>query len=162
MSSKDDRDHYDRPSWKEIDQKKDGRSDSSSGDAQKSKKQMHRNKIAKKEYLKDLDNMFKGDKGTLDHYELLQKLKTQQTGQVFKTNIDKYLDLYGMPEDFEVLGAMLELSDLKLVKEAIFLIVHYSEDIPNNLKDLLKMKVDLLKMTSTDKELIKLLDQVKL
>jgi hypothetical protein len=154
----DDRDHYDRPSWKEIDQKKDGRSENT--EKSTSPKLMHRNKVAKKEYLKKLDNMFSGDKGSAEHYELMQLLKTYQSGKKFSDNIVKYVDLYGLPENFEVLSAMIELNDSEMVTQAVNRLLEHFEEIPKNLRDLISMKASLLKLTHSNKDIVALLEKI--
>jgi hypothetical protein len=158
--AKSDRDHYDRPSWKEIDRKKDGRGSSESRDHPAGPKEMHRNKVAKKEYLKQLDNFFKGDRGSADHFELLQLLKTYQSGKKFAENIAKYVELYGMPDDHEILAAMLELADAHLVSAAIEKVVADYPKIAPNLQELISMKVELLKLTHTDKAILHQLSKI--
>lgn len=141
-------DYDDRPNWREIDRQKDrsrhyGRPSEKTQDRQKpdaDRWESGRRKQA-------LDRLFKGEKGTLEHDRLFNKIhKSFGTGS-FLANIKTYIDRYGMPDDAPTLMLILDSGNVEYILEAMDKLKTIFQGLSSRQKDDVKRKLSIIKMT---------------
>ena len=127
MSSDNDDDN--KPSWRDIDRKKDG-SKHVSKDQPHSKPQSHRKEWAQKMYLKEIDSLFKGKKSSEEHTIAFEEIHKRSGTKKFNTAVRKYIKEYGLPDDWSTLSLLLDYKDIKVVKNVIKVLLEKIEDEP--------------------------------
>jgi hypothetical protein len=140
-----------KPDWREIDRKKD------------SSRQYGRQEIAyKKDLPKDrwnvarrkeaLDKLFMGEKGTLEHEKLYNKIhKTYGSGS-FVANVKKYIEKYGIPDDASTLLIVLDTKEQDIVFKACDKIETIYRGLSTRQKEDVRRKLSILKLTDKSAE----------
>lgn len=149
-SDYDDRD--DRPSWRDIDKRKD-RSKHVSEDRPDLAPKSPRKDWAQKMYLKEIENLFKGKKGSKDHGIALEEIHQKAGTKKLNSAVKKYIKEYGLPDDWSTLFLLLDYKDIKVVKKAVAILKDMSKEEPLNIKEGLKSKLNIIAMTTPDDEL---------
>ncbi|QJA05375.1 hypothetical protein FVE67_00585 [Thermosulfurimonas marina] len=111
-----------RPSWRELDRRRDR-----SGYARVREKQekespgktIERSSWLKGKYLKEVEKLFSGKKGSPEHEKALKKLKNAYGTKRFTRVAREYVENYGLPEDWNTLLLLLEAEDEELVCQAL-------------------------------------------
>ncbi len=105
----------------------------------------------KSHYLKEVDRLFKGKKGTDEHDKMLQRLHDSYGTGNFSKTAKKYIKSFGLPDEW---GALLLLLDLEgeseTVCQAMERLVEMSKERNQVEKRGLKSKLTVLASTSTD------------
>ncbi len=142
-----------RLSWREKDRRKDKRNVDEVRKSQ-SPKQKYQDEKAKKDYLKNLNTLFGGKKSGKEHDKELKALKESFSNKVnFKQNVEAYIQKYGFPDDWDVLLLLLKLNDRTILKQTLEVLRTKIETIDHTKKRILKSEIEILKMTTFDKEL---------
>jgi hypothetical protein len=159
MQDKEYRDHYDRPSWSELDKR---RSKSKHMHEEKPKKPMSKVQVetAKKQYLEKIDKIFKGKKGTDEHDELLRDLKLNYGKSKFKECLKIYTEKYGFPDDWDICILLLDYKDSNIIIEALKNLLKNLSEQTNIKKSIFASKLRILEMTASDKNLVKFLEKM--
>lgn len=147
-------DYEDKPSWREIDKKKDGSKhvsqDASDPDtAPKSSKK----DWVQKMYLKEIENLFKGKAGSKEHNIALEAIHKKAGTKQFHTAVKKYIKEYELPDDWSTLFLLIDYKDIKIVKQVISALKEMSAQEPLSLTEGLKSKLNILAMTSPNEDL---------
>lgn len=108
-----DYDDDERPSWREIDKKRDRSSHVSQEKREKKEAPKDRWNVGR--HKKALDQLFKGDKGTIDHEKLHSKVHKTYGTSTFLPTVEKYLDKYGPPDDTSTLLLFLDSKDVDVM-----------------------------------------------
>ena len=113
-----DYDDDERPSWREIDKRRD-----------RSSHVGHVEKKGKKEALQDrwktarqkeaLDRLFLGDKGTPEHDKLYNNIHKTYGSNRFLGAVQRYIDKFGLPDDVSTLLLLLGSKDVGITLLAI-------------------------------------------
>ena len=110
-----------------------------------------KNPRIKNQYMKEMERVFQGPKGSPDHDRDLQKLHNAYGSARFPKEARKYVREYGLPDDW---GALLLLLDLKntneLVLEVMEKLVKISGKRSNMEKKGLRSKLRTLSITTRD------------
>jgi hypothetical protein len=149
-SGYDDRDE--KPSWREIDQKKD-RSQHLSNEAPDSKPKSPRKEWAQKMYLKEIENLFKGKKSTKEHDVALEAIHQRAGTKKFNTAVKKYIKEYDLPDDWSTLFLLLDYKETKIVLKVIAVLKEMSADEPLSLKEGFKSKLNIMVMTAENDDI---------
>jgi hypothetical protein len=88
-------DDDERPSWREIDKRRDGSSHTSGDRREKEKKKPEADRWNTGRRKKALEKLFMGDKGTIEHEKLYKKIHTSYGAPRFVDNVRKYVEKYG-------------------------------------------------------------------
>ncbi|MBP8625067.1 MAG: hypothetical protein KBI10_00025 [Syntrophorhabdales bacterium] len=154
-------DYNDRPDWREIDRKKDksrhyGRHEEIHQTGQRpnaNRWEMGRRKDA-------LDRLFRGEKGTLEHDRLLNKIhKSYKTGS-FIPNIKAYIDKYGMPDDVSTLLIILDSGSPEYVNGAMIKLGSIFEGLTSRQKDDVKRKLSIIRMADRSSDVRERADEI--
>ena len=108
----------DKPSWREIDRKRD-RSRHVSRDETSRKEKSLRSSWAKQQYLKKVDKFFQGEKGGKEHKAALDAIHRHYGSGKFAAAVKKYLKQYGIPDDWSTLMLLLDHKDDKVTVQII-------------------------------------------
>jgi hypothetical protein len=111
-------DDRERPSWREIDRRRD-RSRHVGGERRSRKEETLRSTWAKQQYLKEADKLFQGVKGSKDHKAALDAIHRAFGTGKFSAAVKKYLKTYGLPTDWGTLMLLLDYRDEKVVAESV-------------------------------------------
>ncbi len=152
-------DDRERPSWRDLDRKKD-RSKHVSQDRPLYSPKSPKAQWAQKQYLKEVENLFKGKKASKEHAVAHEAIHKFSGTKKFNAVVKKYLAEYDLPDDWSTLFLLLDYKDLKIVKRAIAAMKELSEEQPLNIKEGFKSKLRIIAMTTADSELSELAEEV--
>ncbi len=148
-------------SWKEIDRLRDKR-----GQHQRSKssleRALERNPRLKKKYLEEADKLFSGLKGNSSNAnpKALQKIHDKYGTKEFENTAIKYVDKYGMPEDWHTLILFLDIKEATgLLRKAIDILVRLARERSSLEVRGLISKLKVLSMVSSDPLLLEDVDE---
>mgnify|MGYP001138015935 CR=1 FL=1 len=118
MTDYDDRD--DRPSWSEIDRRRDRSSHVRQDSPESRKKPSAHDEWIKKQYRKEIEKLFKGTKEETEE----QKKARMEIGRAygtgkFNTVVRQYVKQHGLPSDWSTLILMLDHKDSPLVRQVL-------------------------------------------
>lgn len=140
-----DYDDDERPSWREIDKKRD-RSSHVSG-PKKEKKETGQDRWNTGRQREALDRLFLGEKGTPEHEKLYNNIhKTYGTNR-FLGAVQKYLDKFGTPNDVSTLLLFLGSKDAGLTLLAIDKLHDIGPTITQREKEDARRKLSMLALT---------------
>lgn len=115
MSERDEEDkERERPSWREIDQRKD-RSSHIARDPSAPRKKTAKAEWLRKRALKEADKFFSGKQGTLGHDRAVRTLHSLFGTRKFNSQAKKYLEEYSLPKDWGTQFLFLDYSDPEVV-----------------------------------------------
>jgi hypothetical protein len=144
------RDDDDRPSWREIDKRRDGSSHTKQEKREKKEAPKDRWNIGR--HKKALDRLFLGDKGTVEHEKFYNKIHKTYGTPGFITAIEKYLEKYGPPDDTSTLLLMLDSKDADIVLLTMEKLSSMHPDVSTREKDDIRRKLSLLALTDKSSE----------
>ncbi|WP_297057086.1 hypothetical protein [Thermosulfurimonas sp.] len=116
-------DYYQRrPSWREIDRRRDRSLHSRIKEKYErtdSEKAIQRSGWLKEKYLREVEKLFSGKKGSPEHEKALKRLQNAYGTKRFTRAAREYVREYGLPEEWNLLLLLLEAEDEKVVCEAM-------------------------------------------
>ncbi len=116
-------DYYSRrPSWREIDRLRDRSSHARLREKREKnspEKAIQRSSWLKEKYLREVEKLFAGKKGTPEHEKALKRLKNAYGTKRFSKVAREYVKNYGLPEDWNTLLLLLEAGDEEIVCQAM-------------------------------------------
>jgi hypothetical protein len=139
-------DEDNRPSWRDIDKKRD-RSSHVSHDQKGEHKKPGADRWNTGRYKQALDKLFKGEKGTIEHEKLHKKIHKSYGSTAFAETARKYVDKYGPPDDVSTLLLVLDSKDVPLmviVMEKLQLVYPKASDRE---KEDIRRKLSILALT---------------
>jgi len=109
-----------RPSWREIDRLR----DRSPHTRRRERSESHlekalRSKWLKERYLKEVEKFFSGKKGSEEHEKALKAIHRAYGTNRFNRAVKKYIEEYGLPEDWGTLILLLDHKDPGIVCQAL-------------------------------------------
>jgi len=109
-----------RPSWREIDRLRDRsphtrRRESSKSELEKALD----SKWLKERYLKEVEKLFSGKKGSPEHDKALKAIHKAYGTNRFNRTVKKYVEEFGLPEDWGTLILLLDTKDAGIVCQAL-------------------------------------------
>ncbi len=146
-----DNDEREKPSWRDLDRKKD-RSKHLSQDRPAFRPKSAKAQWAQKQYLKEVENLFKGKKASKEHAAAHEAIHQTSGTKKFNTAVKKYITEYDLPDDWSTLFLLLDYKDLEIVKRVMLVLKGMAQEQPLNLKEGLKSKLHIIAMTSADSE----------
>src|SRR5512137_2090785 len=107
-----------KPDWRELDRRRD-----------RSRQYGRQEKEVKKELPKDrwnvarrkeaLDRLFMGEKGTVEHDKLFNKIHKSYGSASFLANVKKYIEKYGTPDDISTLLLILDTKEQDIIFKSL-------------------------------------------
>ncbi len=141
-------------SWREIDKMRDRGGRAKSRERESSESSLEKalkNPRLKQQYLKEVENLFKGAKGRPEHAKDLMALHDAYGTKKFPKLAKKYVKTYGMPDEWGTLMLLLDLEgESQITIEAIEALARLYESKGPVEKKGLKSKLRIISMTSDD------------
>jgi hypothetical protein len=116
MPPRRDDDDRERPSWREIDQRRDGTRRREKAKARVPKKQAE---MIRKQALAQAEALFKGKRGRPEYQKALKQLEAAYGSKKFPALAKKFLEEYGLPEEWGALTRFLDYGDPGVVVEVL-------------------------------------------
>ena len=140
-----------KPDWRELDRRRD-----------RSRQYGRQEKEVKKELPKDrwnvarrkeaLDRLFMGEKGTVEHDKLFNKIHKSYGSASFLANVKKYIEKYGTPDDISTLLLILDTKEQDIIFRSFDKIGEIFKSLSTRQKEDAKRKLSLLRMTDRSSE----------
>lgn len=112
-----DNDERERPSWREIDQKRDraggGRAPRQARVSKKESEKLRLQALARAEAL------FKGKRSRPEYQTALRKLEDRHGTKQFAVYVKKFLEEYGLPEEWGALTRLLDYPDPMVLQQVL-------------------------------------------
>ncbi len=112
-------DERERLSWREIDKLRDRSPHTRRRREETQAERALKNKWLKERYLKEVEKLFAGKKGSKDHEKALQKIHKAYGTNRFTKAVRDYVKEYGLPDDWGTLILLLDHKDAEIVCEAL-------------------------------------------
>jgi len=148
-----------QPDWREIDRRKD-----------KSRQYGRQEKEYKKDLPKDrwniarrkeaLDRLFMGEKGTVEHDKIYNKIHKSYGTPAFLANVRKYIEKYGPPDDISTLLLVLDTKEKDVVFGALDKIGEVFRSLSPRQKEDAKRKLSILRLTDRSVEVRDKADEI--
>ena len=121
MSERDEEDRKrERPSWREIDQRKDRSRHVSDGPrTAQGKKGKAKDEWLRKMALKEANKHFQGKQGTAEHENVVSTLHEQFGTRKFQVLAKQYLDEYDLPNNWGTQFLFLDYEDPEVIMELL-------------------------------------------
>ncbi|MBW1979599.1 MAG: hypothetical protein JRJ12_00095 [Deltaproteobacteria bacterium] len=142
-----DDDSRERPSWREIDRRRD-RSRHVSRDTPSARERSLRSTWAKEQYLKEADKLFQGKRGSKKHQQALNAIHKAHGTAKFAGAVKKYLNNFGLPSDWRTLMMILDYKEEKVVVQAIAALTDLAPSRSTVESQRLRDKLELLTLTA--------------
>jgi hypothetical protein len=116
MSPKKDNEDRERPSWREIDRRRE-----TPGEKPPAKERLPKKRAewVRKMALRQAEALFKGKKGRPEYQKALKELEAAQGAKKFPVVARKFLEEYGLPEEWGILTLLLDFPDPAVVLEVL-------------------------------------------
>lgn len=159
MTEYDDRD--DRPSWSEIDKRRDRSSHVRHESPESGKKPSAHDEWIKKQYRKEIDKLFKGAQEETEE----QRKSRMEIGRAygtgkFNTLVKQYVKQHGVPNDWSTLILMLDHKDSAIALQALEALRNRAADSSEAEREGFKSRVKIIAMTSEDESLQECAEQI--
>ncbi len=116
MPPRQDDDDRERPSWREIDQRRDGSRHQAPAKTRVPKKQAE---MMRKQALAQAEALFKGKRARPEYQTDFKKLEASHGSKKFLGLAKKFLEDYGLPEEWGALIRFLDCPDPAVVVDAL-------------------------------------------
>jgi hypothetical protein len=140
-----------RPSWREIDKRRDGSSHTRGEKQQRAEQKADRWNTGR--HKEALEKLFKGDKGTPDHDKLYNKIHKSYGTSTFVSTIQKYIAKYGPPEDASTLLLLLDSKDGEVMVLSMDKLSQIYGSVSAREKEDIRRKLSILALTEKSPEL---------
>jgi hypothetical protein len=144
-------DDDERPSWRDIDKKRE-RSSHVSGEKQE-RKEPAADRWNAGRHKKALEKLFMGKKGTLEHEKLYKKLHKSYGAPTFREAVRKYVETYGPPDDVSTLLISLDTRDVPLMLLIMEKLEQVYTKVSNREKEDIRRKLSILALADRSPEI---------
>jgi len=143
-----------RPSWREIDKKRDKSRHYDRQDKNQKKDSIEGPKDRwKSGRVKDaLNRLFQGEKGTPEHDKLFNKIHSMYGSERFLPTVQKYIEKYGLPDDVSTLLLFLDTSDDEISLRTIEKFKELYGSLSARQKEDVKRKLSIAALTHASDE----------
>ncbi len=140
-----DYDDDERPSWREIDKKRDRSSHVRQEKKERKEANQDRWNIGRQKEA--LDRLFKGNKGTIEHEKLYNKIHKSYGTGTFVPTVQKYMEKYGPPDDTSTLLIVLDTKEKEIQVAAIEKLKLIYKDVSPREKEDIRRKLSIMALT---------------
>jgi hypothetical protein len=145
-------DDDERPNWREIDRKRD-QSRHSGRREQEQKGEAHSDRWQSGRVKDALDRLFKGEKGTVEHDKLLNKVNNTYGTDRFLPTVKRYMEKYGLPDDARVLLLFLDSRDAAICLATVKKLQEIVGGLPARQKEDVRRKLSIVALTDRSSEI---------
>ncbi len=144
-------DDDERPSWRDIDKKRD-RSSHVGGEKQE-RKEPAADRWNTGRHKKALEKLFLGEKGTLEHEKFHKKIHKSYGAPTFPKAVREYVEKYGPPDDVSTLLISLDTKDVPLMLLIMEKLEQVYTKASNREKEDIRRKLSILSLTDRSPEI---------
>jgi hypothetical protein len=148
MAPRDDDQDRERPSWREIDARRDRQ-----GSQPKPKERRLPKKQAewvRKMALQQAEALFKGKRGRPEYQAALKELEAAHGTKKFPAAAKKFLQEYGLPEEWGVLNLLLDFPEAEVIAQVLHAMVALVTSRSLVEQQGFKGRLQVLALTNTD------------
>jgi hypothetical protein len=138
-------DNDERPSWRDIDKKRERSSHVSRDRQEKTRPGADRWDTGR--YKKALEKLFLGDKGTIEHGQLYNKMHKSYGSPAFLRAAQEYIAKYGPPDDTSTLLLLLDAKNQEIIIMAIDKLQKVFDGVSPREKDDIRRKLSIVSLT---------------
>ncbi len=142
-----DYDDDERPSWREIDKRRDRSSHVRQEKKEGKGARPGADRYEQGRYKQALDKLFQGKKGTLEHEKLYNKIHKSYGLSTFLPTVQKYMAAYGPPTDISTLLLILDTKDAEIMLMTIDKLKELSASGSSREKEDIRRKLSIIAMT---------------
>lgn len=154
--SRDD-DDRERPSWREIDQRRDGSRHRAPDQPKGSKKQVEK---VRKQALALAEALFKGKRARPEYQTDLKKLEASYGSKRFPSLAKKFLEEYGLPEEWGALTRFLDYPDAAVVVEVLRAMADQAEKRSRVEQQGFKGKLNIISLTAAHADIRRVAEEI--
>jgi hypothetical protein len=158
MTPRRDDDDRERPSWREIDQRRDGTRHRAP--ARKPRLPKTQAEWARKQALREAEALFKGKKGRPEYQAALRELEACHGTRKFPACAKKFLEDYGLPEEWGALTRLLDYPDPEAVGEVLRVMATQVGERSRVEQQGFKGRLQILALTSPHGELRNIAEEI--
>lgn len=140
-----------RPSWREIDRRRD-RSRHVRPETARSSMERPHDRWKSGRVKEALERLFKGEKGTLEHDRLYAKLHETYGTEKFLPTVKLYIQKYGLPDDASTLLLLLDAKDEGVLCQTLERIKQTFPELSEREREDIRRKIRILSVTVKSKE----------
>jgi hypothetical protein len=148
-----------RPDWRELDRRRD-RSSQYGRQEKEHKKELPKDRWNVARRKEALDKLFMGEKGTIEHDKLFNKVHKSYGSASFPANVGKYIEKYGLPDDISTLLLVLDTKEKNVIFGALDKIGEIFKGLTPRQKEDAKRKLSILRLTDKSAEVREKADEV--
>jgi hypothetical protein len=148
-----------KPDWRELDRRKD-RSRQYGRQENEYKKELPKDRWNVARRKEALDKLFMGEKGTIEHDKLFNKMHKSYGSASFLPNVKQYVEKYGTPDDISTLLLILDTKDQSVIFRSLDRIGEIFKSLSPRQKEDARRKLSILRLTDRSTEIREKADQV--
>jgi hypothetical protein len=157
MPRKRDDDDRERPSWGEIDQRRDGTRQRGPAAPRVTKTQ---SELIRKQALAQAEALFKGKRARPEYQTDLRKLEASHGSKKFPVLAKKFLEEYGLPEEWGALTRFLDYGEPVAVAEVLRAMAAQADKRSRVEKQGFKGRLQVLALTSPHAEVRRIAQEI--
>jgi hypothetical protein len=157
MQPRRDDDDRERPSWREIDQRREGSRHRAPATTRVPKKQ---SEMIRKQALAQAEALFKGKRARPEYQTDLKKLEASHGSKKFFGLAKKFLEEYGLPEEWGALMRFLDFPDAAVVVEVLQVMAEQVEKRSQVEKLGFKGRMQILAITSPHADIRRVAEEI--
>ncbi|MGD0229807.1 MAG: hypothetical protein ABSC19_05530 [Syntrophorhabdales bacterium] len=146
-------DDDEKPSWREIDKRRDRSSHVSQERQGKENKRPGADRWNTGRHKLALEKLFMGDKGTLEHEKLYKKIHKSYGTPSFVDAVRKYVEKYGPPDDVSTMLLVLDSKDVPIMLLTMEKLQHVYIGVSAREKEDVRRKLSILSLTDKSAEI---------
>jgi hypothetical protein len=136
-----------KPSWREIDKRRDRSSHVREEKPQGGDGRVGADRWNTGRRKEALEKLFQGEKGTLEHEKLYNKIHKAYGTSVFLSTVQKYFEKYGPPDDASTLLLVLDSKDMDVMVLAMEKLRQVYGGASSREKEDIRRKLSILALT---------------
>jgi hypothetical protein len=157
MPPRRDDDDRERPSWREIDRRRDGSRHRAPAQPRVPKKQAEKLRL---QALAQAEALFKGKRARPEYQTDLKKLEASHGSKRFPALAKKFLEDYGLPEEWGALTRLLDYPDAAVVVEVLRTMANQLKERSRVEKQGFKGRMQVLALTSSDADVRRVAEEI--
>jgi hypothetical protein len=148
-----------RPDWRELDRRRD-RSSQYGRQEKDYKKELPKDRWNVARRKEALDKLFMGEKGTIEHDKLFNKIHKSYGSASFSANVRTYIQKYGSPDDISTLLLILDTKEKDVIFGALDKIGEIFQSLSSRQREDTRRKLSILRLTDRSAEVREKADEV--
>jgi hypothetical protein len=144
-------DNDERLSWRDIDKKRERSSHVSRDRQEKTKPGADRWDTGR--YKKALEKLFLGDKGTIEHGKLYNKIHKSYGSPAFLRAVQGYIEKYGLPDDTSTLLLLFDTKNQEIIVGAIDKLQKVFGNVSPREKEDIQRKLSIVALTDKSNDI---------